>query len=47
MVQDVKRSTAVPGVANVNVDVVWDPPWTMDKLSDDAKETILKKWAPV
>ena len=28
--------------ANVNVDVVWDPPWTMDKLSDDAKETLKK-----
>ena len=30
MVQDVKRyAKKVPGVANVNVDVVWDPPWTM------------------
>ena len=43
MVQDVKRyAKKVPGVANVNVDVVWDPPWTMDKLSDDAKETLKK-----
>ena len=44
MVQDVKRyAKKVPGVANVNVDVVWDPPWTMDKLFDDAKR-LLKKW---
>ena len=33
-----KHSHLFPGVANVNVDVVWDPPWTMDKLSDDAKQ---------
>ena len=27
----------VPGVNNVQVDIVWDPPWTMDKMSDEAK----------
>ena len=38
MVDDVKRYTRkVSGVNNVNVEIVWDPPWTMDKMSDDAK----------
>ena len=38
MVDDVKRFTKkVSGVNNVNVDIVWDPPWTMDKMSDEAK----------
>ena len=38
MVDDVKRYTKkVPGVNNVNVDIVWDPPWSMDKMSDEAK----------
>ncbi len=28
---------AVPGVGKVNVEVVWDPPWTPEKMSDAAK----------
>ena len=38
MVDDVKRYTRkVAGVNNVNVDIVWDPPWSMDKISEEAK----------
>ena len=38
MVDDVKRYTKkISGVNNVQVDIVWDPPWTMDKMSDEAK----------
>jgi metal-sulfur cluster biosynthetic enzyme len=38
MVDDVKRYTKkVSGVNNVNVDIVWDPPWSMDKISANAK----------
>jgi len=38
MVDDVTRyAKKVPGVNNVQVDIVWDPPWSMDKMSDDAK----------
>ena len=38
MVDDVTRyAKKVPGVNNVQVDIVWDPPWTMDKMSDEAK----------
>ena len=28
---------AIPGVDEVDVNVVWDPPWGMDKMSDAAK----------
>ena len=27
----------VSGVNDVKVDVVWDPPWTMDMMSEEAK----------
>lgn len=27
----------VPGVADVFVEVVWDPPWTPDRMSDSAR----------
>ena len=38
MLDDVKRyAKKVSGVNNVDVEIVWDPPWTMDKMSDEAK----------
>ncbi len=41
LVQDVTRyAKKVPGVNNVKVDIVWDPPWTMDKMSEEAKQTL-------
>lgn len=27
----------VEGVGEVKVDLIWDPPWTMDRMSDEAK----------
>ena len=32
-----KAAEAVPGVTAVIVDVVWDPPWTRERMSDAAK----------
>jgi FeS assembly SUF system protein len=32
-----KAVEAVPGVADVKVDIVWDPPWSRDRMSDAAK----------
>ena len=41
LVQDVTRyAKKVPGVNSVNVEIVWDPPWTMDKMSAEAKTKI-------
>jgi metal-sulfur cluster biosynthetic enzyme len=38
LVQDATRYVKkVPGVNNVNVEIVWDPPWSMDKMSEEAK----------
>jgi FeS assembly SUF system protein len=30
-------ASAVPGVTDVKVDVVWDPPWDRDRMSEAAK----------
>ena len=31
---------AVPGVSDATVDVVWDPPWDKEKMSDVARLTL-------
>jgi len=31
------RLYEVPGVTDVHVELVWEPPWTIDKLSDDVR----------
>jgi FeS assembly SUF system protein len=34
----VKRAVeAVPGVGQVSVDIVWDPPWSRERMSDAAR----------
>jgi FeS assembly SUF system protein len=35
-----RRVREVPGVNEVKVSVVWDPPWTREKMSDAAKLTL-------
>jgi metal-sulfur cluster biosynthetic enzyme len=30
-------ASAVPGVDEVDVELTWDPPWTPERMSDDAK----------
>ena len=35
---------AIPGVADVRVDIVWDPPWDKDKMSDAAKVALGIMW---
>ena len=34
------RLTRLPGVETVDVQVVWDPVWTMDRLSESAREKL-------
>ena len=31
------KTRSVPGVTSVQLDLVWDPPWSPDKMSDAAK----------
>ena len=41
LVSDVKRYVGkVNGVANVNVDIVWDPPWSLEKMNQDVREKL-------
>jgi FeS assembly SUF system protein len=35
-----RRVREVPGVNDVKVSVVWDPPWTRDRMSEMAKLTL-------
>jgi FeS assembly SUF system protein len=34
---------SVPGVGQVKVDIVWDPPWDPSRMSDEAR-TMLNMW---
>ena len=36
-VEVAQKVKAVEGVTDARVDVVWDPPWTKDRMSDAAK----------
>lgn len=41
LVEDATRFVKkIPGVNNVKVDIVWDPPWTMDKMTEEARQKI-------
>jgi metal-sulfur cluster biosynthetic enzyme len=41
LVSDVKRFVGkVNGVGNINVDIVWDPPWSLEKMNQDAREKL-------
>jgi len=32
-----RRIAEIPGVTDVKLDIVWDPPWDRDRMSDAAK----------
>ena len=36
-VQTDQRVREIPGVKDVHVEIVWDPPWTKDRMSEAAK----------
>jgi len=39
MIQEdiVRVAREVPGVEDVEIELTWDPPWTPERMSDDAK----------
>jgi len=41
--EDVKRKVkAIEGIKEADVELVWDPPWTPDRISEDAMRRITK-----
>jgi metal-sulfur cluster biosynthetic enzyme len=41
LVSDVKRYVGkVNGIGNINVDIVWDPPWSLEKMNQDVREKL-------
>ena len=38
-----KRIEKMEGVGNVKVNLVWNPPWTPDKVSQKIKDQMLKE----
>jgi FeS assembly SUF system protein len=36
-VEVAEKVKAVPGVSDANVEIVWEPPWSKDRMSDAAK----------
>ncbi len=44
LVSDVKRYLGkVGGIGNINVEIVWEPAWSPDRMSSEAKEKIYGK----
>jgi len=37
----------IPGVKSAEVEIVWDPPWTPDKMSPEAKKRLQSSQEPV
>jgi metal-sulfur cluster biosynthetic enzyme len=41
LISDVKRYVGkVNGIGNINVDIVWDPPWSLEKMNQDVREKL-------
>lgn len=41
LVSDVKRYVGkVPGIGNINVEIVWDPPWSLEKMNPTVREQL-------
>lgn len=41
LVEDVSRAvSALPGVERVTVDVVWNPPWTKERITDRGRKLL-------
>jgi metal-sulfur cluster biosynthetic enzyme len=41
LVSDVKRYVGkIPGIGNIGVEIVWDPPWTLEKMDPAVREKL-------
>ena len=35
-----EKINALPGVASATVEVVWDPPWSPDRISNEGRQRL-------
>jgi metal-sulfur cluster biosynthetic enzyme len=35
-----QRLSQIPGIEGINVNMVWEPPWTPERLSEDARKQL-------
>lgn len=41
LVSDVKRYVGkIPGIGNIGVEIVWDPPWTLEKMNPTVRDQL-------
>src|SRR5919204_3032806 len=41
LVSDVKRYVGkINGIGNINVEIVWDPPWNLEKMNQDVRDKL-------
>ena len=40
LVEAQKRVESLPGVKECNIELVWDPPWSLDMISDEARKLL-------
>ena len=41
LVSDVKRYVGkITGIGSINVEIVWDPPWTLEKMNQEVREKL-------
>ncbi len=41
LVSDVKRHVGkINGIGNINVEIVWDPPWTLEKMNPEVRDKL-------
>ncbi len=41
LLSDVKRHVGkITGIGNINVEIVWDPPWTLEKMSPEVRDKL-------
>lgn len=40
LVEAQRRVEELPGIKECNIDLVWEPPWNLDMISDEARKTL-------
>jgi len=40
LVEAQKRVESIPGVKECNIELVWDPPWSLDMITDEARKLL-------